>query len=436
MTVKLVIESEESRLLRLAFDLIRKKIKDDKLQSRDNFDYLDLDTKQQLSPRKNKICLLIASFKQNYISYGKMMAKKSEEGFPDHTFSYLPLLNIPPMIENSKYKVWDKFVRKTRKFFDCNPYNRSEYINELQKLKNKLSKLSMLYPEKSVEVLFESILEEFEKESGFSNLIEIPKTKTVLTPDQFNEILSEGHPFNDLGASSQHGKWSHRVQIYILGQYLKNNLEDFFDTSDPTWKIQIGMEKNEIFNPKIISTFYRLIGTKEFNNAFVWKEFRENRDQFNKKNNPGKTVNIRFNPSALWPQLFDRMGYTGDFSIPSTFGFLQKLGCFSSLPTLGHPNIYGNQKDKHLKIVMDVTMPLGFSLKNKEKPTSNPLHTPYIGTLFSSQKKAPSSVKKPQEDESEKLLANTINTLCRLFIKKNDVLENEDNSRMSVWYDI
>lgn len=362
-------------------------------------DSLDLDAKKQPFPPEKRISFLIKSLRDNYIAYGEMMAKKAQTGEVDDTFVALPLIPIPPMKPNSPYAGWDKFVRKTRDFFDSHTDSREDCIRELMALEQTLSEAKEASPGKALDTLLEEILEDFEKKAGFSSLVEIPKTDQVLSPDQFNTILREGHPFNDYGASVQHGKWAHRVQLYILGHYLKKNIDCFFDTADSGWKEKLGLKEGEVFNiDTILSTFYRLLGTKEFVNAFEWRKFRTDRDDFNVKNNPGKTVNVRFNPSAMWPQLFDRMGYAGYFSVPSSLGFLQQLGCFANLPVIGVPNVVGEKRDKHLKKVLDVTPTLE-QKKQDAQAKSAVHHHSVAGSLFAAEKIPDASKRKSKQKD-------------------------------------
>lgn len=351
-------------------------------RSKLNLNALDLDDRNKSATSKTPIVLLIKSLRDNYLSYGKMILDKHKGGQHDPTFVAIPLIGIPMMKKDSKYKVWDKFIRKTRDFLDSDNQTRQAFIQELSNLETKLAELSAQYPKKSIDMLIEEVLSDFEKEANFNTLIDIPNTGKVLSPDEFNKILSDGHPFNDLGASIQHGKWSHRIQFYLLGQYLKSHVDEFFNTSDPSWKEQLGLKANEEVSLGVLSQFYRLLGSKEFVAAFDWKTFRDKRDEFNKMSNPDKQVNVRFNPSALWPQLFDRMGYGGHFSVPSSFGFLQKLGCFKGLPTLGVPNVTGDKKDKHLKTVLDLTPPINRSISQKQEQHAKKVHLKYPGHIF------------------------------------------------------
>ncbi|MBI2786237.1 MAG: hypothetical protein HYX60_08030, partial [Legionella longbeachae] len=81
---------------------------------------------------------------------------------------------------------------------------------------------------------------------------------------------------------------------------------------------------------------------------------------------------------------FDRFGYAGYFSVPSNFGFIQSLGCFSFLPKLGIPAVIPNQDrfDKHLKTVLDVTPKF---LKIEPSKQDNDYKS-NIGILFFTQK--------------------------------------------------
>jgi hypothetical protein len=173
-------------------------------------------------------------------------------------------------------------------------------------------------------------------------------------------LLRNGHTLDDIGAGMQHGNLSHRLQFYLLGQYMNNHLDDLFqDTNNLNHVLDelklkhLDMidQNNKFPLCKLISAFYRLLGTKEFNECFDWELFKQNRAILNEKYNKQKTPD-ELNASDIWVQLFDRYGYAGYFSVPSTFGLLQRLGCFANLPALGMPSTSTN---KHLKIIIDVT---------------------------------------------------------------------------------
>ena len=92
-----------------------------------------------------------------------------------------------------------------------------------------------------------------------------------------------------------------------------------------------------------------------FNAGFDWKQFKQAISKRDAQLNPGKSVPKDSDIGHIWVQFFDRRGYAGYFSVPSTFGHLQQLGAFASLPKLGRPNI--NER-KVLKEIMDLTKPI------------------------------------------------------------------------------
>lgn len=344
-------------------------------------DYLDLATSQHppVSVEK-KISHLIRSLKDNYYSYGLMVAsKESERKIRDQKDYYsgffaLPRVPLQKMKAASSYIIWQKCVRKIYDLFDGE--NREKFILEILKLENKL-KMHNKKPV-SVDKVLETVLSEYESSSGFSTVVNIKQTDGVggiLSPAEFKKLLSDGHPINDLGTTfllEQHGKLSHRLQFYILGNYLEKNISEFFTEED----LNILIDKLTIQYPdmldgktkfpvsKIISVFYRLLGSDEFNNSFDWKAYAENRAKLNMYYNK-QNVPSMLNVGNIWVQLFDRYGYAGYFSVPSTFGFLQKLGCFPALPVIGEPKVKTN---KHLKTILDITLPYSNTDQRLHKP--------------------------------------------------------------------
>lgn len=322
-------------------------------KAKDRLDYLDLAKghEEGLS-EEEQTGRIIRSLKENYLTYGLKMVSKGNE-----RFFLIPRVPLPPMKEDSTYKVWQSFVNKVAVFFD--DLNRKAFIDELSQLQKKYAASS--HPTSSSD-RFEQILFEFEHASGFSSVIEIPSKEQedgLLSTEQFKKILSQGHPFNDFGASSHHGKLSHRLQFHILGNYFLKNVEAFFSPEDLktlidslTIQYPEHLDEQGVYPvSKIISAFYRLLGSEDFNECFDWNVFIKKREELNLKFNK-KNIPEQFNQTDIWVQLFDRYGYAGLFSVPSTMGLLQKLGCFRALPTIGIPDI-ASKKD--LQIIMDVT---------------------------------------------------------------------------------
>jgi hypothetical protein len=344
-------------------------------------DYLDLDSGQRnVVSNEMKISRLIHSLKDNYYAYGIMVAsKENERAIRDQKDFYagffaLPRVPLPKMKANSDFLIWQSFVQKIFNFFDGD--NRDNFISELQQLENTLCRLNKKSGRlHTPEELLEQILLEFEQESGFSSVIHIKPSDGVggiLSPGEFKKLLAAGHPINDLGTTfqlEQHGKLSHRLQFYILGKYFVKNIYDFFSSKDfddlisaLTIKYPEMVDvKNKFPANKIISIFYKMLGSDEFNNSFNWKAFVEERNKLNLYFNKQAVPSV-LNMGNIWVQLFDRYGYAGYFSVPSTFGFLQKLGCFLSLPTIGEPKTKTN---KHLKAILDITLPFFSSMDRK-----------------------------------------------------------------------
>lgn len=311
---------------------------------------------------EQKVGLIIHSLKENYTSYGlKVIAKNCElekVGCSNHSnFFIVPRVPLPAIKLDSNYIVWQQFVNKTIQFLDGE--NREEFISELCQLQNILSRSTDKAA--STESLVK-IFSDFENKSGFSSVASILPNdgdKGLLSPSEFKKLIASGHPIDDFGASLHHGRLSHRLQFYILGNYFLKNVNQFFTPQslnalmDTLTAEYPEMLDNHARFPihKIISVFYRLLGTDKFNECFDWKEFSKNRAKLNMQFNT-KIISDNFNMADIWVQMFDRYGYGGFFSVPSTVGLLQKLGCFSSLPAISVPNISAK---KDLRIIMDVT---------------------------------------------------------------------------------
>jgi hypothetical protein len=248
--------------------------------------------------------------------------------------------------------------------------NKIDYIRELRQLENSLCEhIKLSNHPVTIEDALESILRKFEIETGFSSVIIIQPddgNNGILSASQFKSLLRYGHPLDDNGAGTQHGRFSHRIQFYLLGQYMKNNASHLFSTYDiSNIKASIIQQfpdlensSNQEFSNKLISIFYRLLGTDDFNNCFNWGEFNKRRQALSIKCN-GQPAPDELNTADIWVQLFDRYGYAGYFSVPSTFGILQKLGLFRELPRLGEPRTDTNI---HLKRILDVTPHLTINL--------------------------------------------------------------------------
>ena len=304
--------------------------------------------------------LIIKSLRDNYFAYGAAKSRREiRDNKIDHHFHTVYRI-MPAMKEDSRYKQsWDTFVQAACAFFDCD--TNKDIIAEILKLEKKFKTDSAKSPNKSPEKILEEIVGEFEKEAGFADLTKITQADGILSATAFLKIVAEGHPFNDYGpATPQHGVYSHRIQFYLLGNYIKNNLEKFFPTQDVA-KLMRELAKQypevrgndgQFTVNQVVSVFYRLLGNWEFQNSFDWDKFTHDVQTRSKKDNPNKTFPMTLNNPYIWTQVVDRFSYAGYFSVPSNFGFVQALGCFSTLPKIGLPYTQG---DKNLKTILDVT---------------------------------------------------------------------------------
>lgn len=244
---------------------------------------------------------------------------------------------------------------------------------------------------KQKEKILNDIFLEFGENTGFSpERIYLDSTagknkNALLTAEEFFDMLKNGQLFTDIGAGKQHGHLTHILQIYLLGKYFQKNLETIYNQNELK-EIQNFIKKYypSIFQKtdkisdlpkKIINVFYRLLGEKDFIDAYDWAAFeRERLKSFspNEENKLSTATQTRLNASTLWDQLFDKLGYNSNFSVPSTFGFLQYLGILINFPVLGVPNIRyeknNNQVDEHLTRVLNIT-PNQAKLKAMEKNT-------------------------------------------------------------------
>lgn len=332
-------------------------------QDAPTLNYLDLATpKPRALSEVLKINLLIRSLRDNYFAYGVSMAARNQNTQAEQVekIFVIPRVNLPRMKEDSCFKAWQPFLDAAFNFFDGD--DRTAYISELQQLDNAIRATGCY---RSNELL-EAILTDFETGSGFASVHTISSTdgnRGLLTPADFRKILAAGHPLNDCGASSNHGRLPHRLQFYIFGNYLLKNLDIFFSADDLATVLAelhnkypgVTDDTGNYPISKIISAFYRMIGTDAFNDCFDWDTFTNNRYALNVKYN-GTDMPDKLNTCDMWFQLFDRVGYAGYFSVPSTVGLLQKLGCFRSLPEISEPSFADK---KELKTIFDITPKLG-----------------------------------------------------------------------------
>lgn len=321
-------------------------------------DYLDLaKCRRRFIPKNMKLNLLISSLRNNYFSYAKMILSnvyKSENSVKNqYNFFFIPRVALPPMKVNSPYCIWNKFLNSVVRFFDGK--NRKDFIDELQNLEN-IIRGDSCYPSY---LKLEDILSNFEQASGFNSVYTITEADGILSSTEFKNIVASGHPINDYGASLQHGILSHRLQFYILGTYFLKNIDKFFTKDDLAVLLdQLTKQYPNMLDEtgkysinKIISAFYRLLGREDFNHCFDWDRFIQNRNVQDLKYNH-TIIPEKFNLPDIWVQLFDRYGYAGYFSVPSTLGLLQKLGCFRGLPTIGEPKL---SEQKELRTIYDIT---------------------------------------------------------------------------------
>jgi hypothetical protein len=332
---------------------------------------VSLDLAEAMRPKLSmveEISMLIRSLRDNYFSYGLGVSTRNDQrearsksNYYGKGFFAIPRINLPRMKSDSPFIAWSRCVNEVYKLLDGSSV--SEYVQEIMNLELKLIERCKNDSDiDSVEVLLENILCEFEIDSGFSSVFEIKQSDGnagILTAEQFKTLLIGGHPLNDNGAGVQHGHQSHRLQFYLLGQIMRKNISRFFSTEEIAniklfaarkWPEMFGEQSND-FNGKIVSIFYRLLGMQEFNDSFDWEDFYKRRQQLNLKYN-NQSVPEELNTADIWVQLFDRYGYAGYFSVPSTFGFLQNLGIFKQLPKIGEPRI---DENVHLKRIIDVT---------------------------------------------------------------------------------
>lgn len=328
---------------------------------------LDVNAYRAALTETKQTTVLIQNLRDNYFSYSDVLAKK-ELDERENDSSFHTVYRVRPIIKvNSDYKKdWDIFTRAAFGFLDCE--KNKDIINELVNLKEKLIKEAEKLVSNTAEPLdraLKTILDDFENEAGFAECITIKEEDGVLTAEHFFKIIAGGHPFNDEGASPQHGPLTHRLQCYLLGQYIKNNIQIFFPNDDDFQQLRLCLAKSYpsltenglLPVHKIISVFYRMLGQVEFQNSFDWEQFNAEVQEKSKKLNPHKEFRASLNSPYIWTQVFDRFGYAGYFSVPSNFGFIQALGCFPFLPQLGIPAVTPNQAlfDKHLKTILDLT---------------------------------------------------------------------------------
>lgn len=306
------------------------------------------------------------TYDQFVIEHSQKQAEidKRKSGIYGEGFFDVIRLPLPKFKENADayYKLWGTFLAVVHRFFDGQDL--SSLIKQIHTLEQKINeRVDCLSTDSdhtlSKESILLEILQEFEIECGFSEIVHIHKEndlldksnvhKGILKAEDFLAIIADGHPLNDFGAAPQHGPYSHRLQFYLLGNFFLKHRNLFFNEEtfclvktellkqNPSWKD----ETDDTLTKKMVPVFYRLLGDKNFNDSLDWDAFEKIRYEENKKvgqENAPKWLNS----SYIWTQLFDRFGYRGFFSVPSTFGFLQKLGCFPDLPKIGKPNLKGN----------------------------------------------------------------------------------------------
>jgi hypothetical protein len=308
---------------------------------------------------------LIRSLRANYNAYVKNPRRPAD-------FCAITTLDLPSIKEDSQYKPLEPFIHTAKAFFDGDREGGSQknIIIELTALEERINEsyeqrtrglpfFAQIDQEKMREEILLEILLEFEAEAGFSTPVLIEREEGLIPRERFEELVLGGHPFNDAGATEQHGPHSHRVQSYLLHQYLRKHPE-LLPTTEQIQQALVNNEDRITVRPgktlesQITSIFYKLTAVRTFNSAFNWDDFKTRRQARNEALNPGKNVPQEMDGAHINVQFFDRRGYAGYFSVPSTFGHLQKLGLFKSLPTLGKPNF---EERRALKHIFDLTKP-------------------------------------------------------------------------------
>lgn len=331
----------------------------------------DLAVRSVLKDPRDELSHLIASLRANYYSFVK------HKGSHDPSFFSVAKVDLPLMRADSPFKCMEPFIQAAKAFLDGQ--QEKEFVSELVEFEKEIDQRYMKIKRSSTDgetltriQIFLQVLDEFEVRTGFSAPVEIakdagPKKDGLISPKEFNQKTLAGHPFIDYGATTQHGPHSHRVQFYLLGQFFNKNAK-LFSTDHSIEKIKAliiqfkilpSMDAAALTDKFIashfISIFYRMFGVKEFTGAFDWKKFNVELATKNTQINPGREVPFDMNIPHIWVQLFDRRGYKGEGTVPSTFGILQLLGALKSVPRLGVPNITGSQS---LRDIVAVTKPI------------------------------------------------------------------------------
>lgn len=343
-----------------------------KLQQKSNLDYLALaEHRTAFQTPQDELSHLITSLRSNYYSYVKY--KKLH----DPTFFSVANIDLPPMKDDSPFKCMEPFIRTAKAFLDGKMEN--QCVFELVELEKEIDRRYMQIKSttKDGEILarimiFLDLLEEFEKRTGFSTPVEIakdagPNKDGLISPNEFNRLVLAGHPFVDYGATIQHGPHSHRVQFYLLDRLFHKKAAVLFN-ADNLAKIRAIILQFKMFpavaaadlTDKFIlshftSIFYKMFGIKEFTSAFNWEKFKADLKEENNRTNLGRAVPFDMNIPHIWVQLFDRRGYKGEGSVPSTFGILQLLGALKGMPRLGVPNTCGSAS---LRDIISITKPI------------------------------------------------------------------------------
>ena len=254
-----------------------------------------------------------------------------------NSFYHIKRVELPLVKEKHKNNLeiqkWLPFINSAYEFLDTDYGIR--VARQLCKLIDKINQTEALNKQNDIirnrEDILLAILHDFETKAKFSEVVcldtdtnDVSAIDTVkygkivgsgiLTGKEFMPILRAKHPINDFGGGLQHTPFSHRLQWYLLAQELMDYPE----------KYQINFKLEDL------SEFYSVLGDADFNKMFDFTVLKQHRLE--------NAIPLRLNVGNLWIQIFDRYGYDGYWSVPSTFGFMNNLGFFEGLPIKGAPN--------------------------------------------------------------------------------------------------
>jgi hypothetical protein len=254
-----------------------------------------------------------------------------------NSFYHIKRVDLPRVKEQYKdlpeIKKWLPFINSAYNFLDADYGIR--VARQLYKLIDKIDQIATSDKQsdtiRSREDIFLAILHEFETKAKFAEAVSLEANtndvsdidtvkygeivgRGILTGKEFMPILKAKHPINDFGAGLQHSPFSHRLQWYLFAQELTDYPQEY----------QIS------FNVGQLSDFYSVLGDAKFNSMFDFSGIKRHRIE--------NAIPLHLNVGNLWIQIFDRYGYDGYWSVPSTFGFMKHLGFFEGLPVRAVPN--------------------------------------------------------------------------------------------------